>query len=117
LTREYKSLVQFWTKEDVVVWLEKNGFSDYKSIFYNNHIDGRTLPDLTDKELKDELAITDESAREEILKDIKLVKAMAWKTEKEAHMMHKTVLSFYEKNSYLFEGSGQRVSKKESDRN
>lgn len=100
-----------WTKEDVLVWLDKNGFGAYKDIFNKNHIDGRTLPDLTDKDLEYELGITDEKDREEILKDIILVKAMAWKTEKEGHIIHKTVLSFYEKNAYLFEDKNQKVEK------
>jgi len=46
-----KNVVE-WTSNDVTLWLEKNGFDDYITLFYNHEIDGKVLLTLTEEDLR-----------------------------------------------------------------
>lgn len=45
--------VSEWTQEDVLLWLDKNGYSEYKELFVRRHeIDGKALLTLREEDLK-----------------------------------------------------------------
>lgn len=46
-----------WNTEEVCIWLECLGLSEYKDNFMKNQMLGETLHNLTDRELKEELGI------------------------------------------------------------
>eukprot|EP00304_Pavlova_gyrans_P007899 CAMPEP_0206052434 /NCGR_PEP_ID=MMETSP1466-20131121/33760_1 /ASSEMBLY_ACC=CAM_ASM_001126 /TAXON_ID=44452 /ORGANISM="Pavlova gyrans, Strain CCMP608" /LENGTH=352 /DNA_ID=CAMNT_0053427589 /DNA_START=22 /DNA_END=1080 /DNA_ORIENTATION=+ len=49
--------VAAWSASDVANWLEEKGMGKYKKAFANHEVDGLTLPDISEEDLKTDLAM------------------------------------------------------------
>nr|XP_045618737.1 sphingomyelin synthase-related protein 1-like isoform X2 [Procambarus clarkii]XP_045618738.1 sphingomyelin synthase-related protein 1-like isoform X2 [Procambarus clarkii] len=58
VTKMISSNPDFWTIVDVGIWLEEQGFAQYKAAFSHHKINGEVLLLLTEKDLKEDLKIT-----------------------------------------------------------
>merc|ERR1719471_1156486 len=56
-----------WNRDDVVSWLSDVGMGEYASNFHENHISGQTLQDITEKELEDDLDVSNPQHRSLLL--------------------------------------------------
>ncbi|CAK71557.1 unnamed protein product (macronuclear) [Paramecium tetraurelia] len=74
VTVKGKKKMQDWNIEEVCIWLDCLGLSQYKENFIKNHMIGDTLHDLTDVELKEELGIEILGHRKLILQQINMHK-------------------------------------------
>ena len=59
-----------WTVKDVINFLHNIGIRDYDTTFYTNHINGQTLLQLKNEEMKNELGIRSLGHRKQILSSI-----------------------------------------------
>lgn len=92
-------------------WLDRGGFSQYRSNFSANHITGKNVFDLTEDDLENELNIKDHGHRKRIFKDIQFLKKIYSKNPDEADFIRKKLLRFYEKNQgELFAKKSQGIS-------
>jgi hypothetical protein len=96
-------LVDNWNEQEVCIWLDRIGFSSYKDNFLQNHVTGKNLFDLTEKDLTDDFNIKDESKRKVFLNDLQFLKKLYPKNNIESKYIRKKLLKFYEKNKSSFD--------------
>ncbi len=65
--------IEEWTVSQVAEWIERLGFKEYSQNFEDNLIDGATLIELENQELKDDLGVSAFGARKQILRAVRNV--------------------------------------------
>ncbi|KAL4442798.1 hypothetical protein ABPG74_010687 [Tetrahymena malaccensis] len=80
-----------WSLNDTLQWLELIGMKQYQQTFRDNSVDGSILMDLSEQDLINELQITDENDKNEILKRLReeMPKIKAIHKEKEDFQKYK----------------------------
>jgi len=68
---EYVDRVPEWTVEDVVSWVKRIGFTDYVPVFEQCGVDGDILLLLKDKDIKEDLEMTNGILRKRFLRELK----------------------------------------------
>jgi len=91
-----KRLVKDWNSNDISLWLDRGGFSQYANRFKSNHITGDTLLELTEEDLEKELNISNFQHRKNLIKDIKFLKKIFPQNPKESKFIREKLLKFYE---------------------
>ncbi|CAL4122768.1 unnamed protein product [Meganyctiphanes norvegica] len=69
--------VPVWTPEDVKEWVKQIGFKDHADIFADSLVDGDLLLKLNDKNLQEDLGITNGILRQRFQRDIRKLKLIA----------------------------------------
>ena len=68
---EQKERVPEWNVEDVVSWVRKIGFAEYVPVFEQCGVDGDILLLLKDKDIKEDLEMTNGILRKRFLRELK----------------------------------------------
>jgi hypothetical protein len=92
-------------------WLEKIGLEDYREKFKENHISGKNLLHLTEKELKKDLEMTSVGHRKNFSKGVENLKKIYEKNKVYKGNLRKKLMKFYEKHkNKLFNNSSNGQS-------
>ena len=93
-------IVQDWTSDDVGEWLSIIGLNEYVDNFTKNHINGKILFDLTDKELKEDLEVVSIGHRKNFQKAVAHLKKFYAKNRLYSDSIKNKLIKFYEKHSH-----------------
>lgn len=80
--------VPLWTPEDVCEWVKQIGFAEFKEKFYESHVDGDLLLQLTDENLKDDLCVLNGIRRKRFERELQNLKKMADYSSKDTSSIH-----------------------------
>ncbi len=91
-------IVQDWTYDDVSEWMANISLQDYIETFKNNHISGKNLLDLSEKELKDDLGMFSVGHRKNFLKSQEHLQKIYSKNKIFNQAIRMKLKKFYEKH-------------------
>ncbi|KAL5293341.1 SARM1 family protein [Megaselia abdita] len=80
--------VPLWSVEDVQEWVKQIGFDDFAECFYSSKVDGDLLLQLNEKNLKEDIGITNGILRQRFIRELLNLKKLADYSSKDSSKIH-----------------------------
>ena len=97
-----RKIVNEWNSGDIHKWLIQINLEKYCDNFEMNHINGKNLFELSERDLIEEIKIIDVIDRKNLFKEIKLLRKIFPQNPIKSDYMKKKLVNFFEKNRAQF---------------